>query len=110
MRGTKRRGNLVRLLHCVRNDTTRTSTLLPLLKGGGEALYLRAGEDREWNKVQAMKDKEYYAHSREGKPPEDWHRLEDHLKEVAEMARKFEDNFGAGDWGHLAGLWHDKRS
>jgi hypothetical protein len=25
-----------------------------------------------------MKDKEYYAHSVEGKPPENWHRLEDH--------------------------------
>ena len=34
-----------------------------------------------------MKDKEYYAHCREGKPPQDWHRLEDHLKEVAKMAR-----------------------
>ena len=32
---------------------------------------------------------EFYAHSREGKPPEDWHRLEDHLKEVAELLRTF---------------------
>jgi len=46
-----------------------------------------------------MKDKEYYAHSREGKPPKDWHRLEDHLKAVAEMARSFANDFGAGDWG-----------
>jgi len=83
------------------------NSLLPLTKGGGEGLYLRAGEDREWNKVQAMKDKEYYAHSREGKPPEDWHRLEDHLKEVAEMARRFANDFGAGGWAYLAGLWHD---
>jgi len=30
---------------------------------------------------------EYYAHSKEGKPVEEWHRLEDHLKNVAEMAR-----------------------
>jgi len=51
--------------------------------------------------------KEYYAHSREGKPPEDWHRLEDHLKKVAEMARDFADDFNAGEWGYLAGLWHD---
>jgi len=34
-----------------------------------------------------MTDKEYYAHSREGKPPKYWHRLEDHLMGVAEMAR-----------------------
>jgi len=29
-----------------------------------------------------MKD-EFYAHSREGTPPEHWHRLEGHLNEVA---------------------------
>jgi CRISPR-associated endonuclease/helicase Cas3 len=50
-----------------------------------------------------MKEKEYYAHSRKGKPPEDWHRLEDHLRAVAEMAREFAEDFGAGDWGYLAG-------
>ncbi|MDI7260514.1 MAG: CRISPR-associated endonuclease Cas3'' [Thermodesulfobacteriota bacterium] len=50
---------------------------------------------------------EYYAHSREGRPPEDWHKLEDHLKKVAEMARTFADDFNAGDWAYLAGLWHD---
>jgi len=50
---------------------------------------------------------EFYAHSLPGKPPEDWHRLEDHLKAVAEMARAFAEDFAAGDWGYLAGLWHD---
>jgi CRISPR-associated endonuclease/helicase Cas3 len=54
-----------------------------------------------------MKDT-YYAHSREGKPPEDWQRLDDHLKNVAEMARGFAEDFGAGgDWGYLTGLWQD---
>jgi len=53
-----------------------------------------------------MKD-EFYAHSREGKPPEDWHRLEDHLKKVAEMARTFAEDFNAGDWAYVVGLWHD---
>jgi hypothetical protein len=52
-----------------------------------------------------MKYKEYYAHSVEGSPPEGWHRLEDHLKNVAEMAREFGSDFNAGDWGYLAGLW-----
>jgi CRISPR-associated endonuclease/helicase Cas3 len=51
--------------------------------------------------------KEYYAHSREGKPPKDWHRLEDHLKGTVEMTRTFANDFNAGDWGYLAGLWHD---
>lgn len=51
---------------------------------------------------------EFYAHSREGKPSEEWHRLEYHLKKVAEMARTFANDFSAGDWGaYLAGLWHD---
>jgi len=50
---------------------------------------------------------EFYAHSREGKPPKDWHRLEDHLQAVAEMARIFANDFGAGDWEYLAGLRHD---
>jgi CRISPR-associated endonuclease/helicase Cas3 len=53
-----------------------------------------------------MKD-EYYAYSREGKPPKDWHRLEDHLKAVAEMAGTFAEDFRAGNWGYLACLWHD---
>jgi CRISPR-associated endonuclease/helicase Cas3 len=50
---------------------------------------------------------EFYAHSREGEPPDGWHRLEDHLTRVAEMAREFAGAFHAGDWGYLAGLWHD---
>ena len=51
--------------------------------------------------------REYYAHSLPDKPQEDWQRLEEHLKNVAEMARGFAEDFGAGDWGYLAGLWHD---
>jgi len=38
-----------------------------------------------------MEIEEYFAHSFNGKPPEKWHRLEDHLKKVAEMARNFAD-------------------
>ena len=52
-----------------------------------------------------MKD-EFYAHSREGIPPKHRHRLEDHLKEVAEKARVFANEFKAGDWAYLAGLTH----
>jgi CRISPR-associated endonuclease/helicase Cas3 len=50
---------------------------------------------------------QYYAHSLSGKPPENWQRLEDHLKNVAEMAQKFGKDFGSGDWAYIAGLWHD---
>ena len=49
----------------------------------------------------------YYAHSLEEKLPSEWQPLEEHLKNVAEKARFFADDFGAGDWGYLAGLWHD---
>ena len=52
-------------------------------------------------------DKKYYAHSLDGKPPSDWQPLDEHLKNVAEMAQSFAMAFGAGDWGYLAGLWHD---
>lgn len=47
----------------------------------------------------------FYAHTTtDGRP---WEPLEDHLHEVAELAGKFADAFGAKEWGHLAGLWHD---
>lgn len=51
--------------------------------------------------------KNYYAHSLPGRPPEEWQPLEQHLKNVAEMARGFAEPFRAGEWGYLAGLWHD---
>jgi CRISPR-associated endonuclease/helicase Cas3 len=51
--------------------------------------------------------KDYYAHSKEGKPPSEWQPLDQHLKNVAGLARKFADSFGAGDWGYLARLRHD---
>lgn len=51
--------------------------------------------------------REYYAHSLEGRPVEEWHLLENHLKGTAELARAFADEFGCGEWGCLAGLWHD---
>jgi len=60
------------------------------------------GEEK-WGLGRGMA-KKYYAHSLDGKPPSDWQPLEEHLKNVAEMARLFADAFGAGDWGYLAGL------
>lgn len=35
------------------------------------------------------------------------HLLVEHLFAVGELARRFADGFGSGDWGYLAGLWHD---
>jgi len=51
--------------------------------------------------------KNFYAHSVKDRPETEWQRLEEHLCNVAEMAGSFAARFGAGDWGYLAGLWHD---
>jgi CRISPR-associated endonuclease/helicase Cas3 len=51
--------------------------------------------------------KEYYAHTLEGKPQAEWQKLEDHLKNVAKLAREFAEPFGGGDWAYIAGLLHD---
>jgi len=53
------------------------------------------------------KDTIYYAHSLKGRPQEEWQRLEEHLKNVAELARQFAEPFGGGDWAYVAGLLHD---
>jgi CRISPR-associated endonuclease/helicase Cas3 len=52
-------------------------------------------------------EKAFYAHTKLGRPPEEWEPLEDHLGNVARLAEGFASEFGAGDWAHLAGLWHD---
>jgi CRISPR-associated endonuclease/helicase Cas3 len=49
---------------------------------------------------------EFYAHSIEGKPVDEWHWLEEHLKGTAKLAKEFASEFGCGEWGYLAGLWH----
>ena len=35
------------------------------------------------------------------------HGLDEHLRAVGRLAESFANKFGAGDWGRLAGLWHD---
>jgi len=42
-----------------------------------------------------MSIKQFYAHSREDRPQEEWQRLEEHKKNMAELAREFVDVFGA---------------
>jgi CRISPR-associated endonuclease/helicase Cas3 len=48
-----------------------------------------------------------YAHTLPGRPEAEWHRLETHLRDSADKAEAFASEFGAGEWGRLAGLWHD---
>lgn len=50
---------------------------------------------------------EYYAHTLEGRPCSEWQPLEEHLKNVADLARRFAEDFGAGDWAWNVGLLHD---
>jgi CRISPR-associated endonuclease/helicase Cas3 len=52
----------------------------------------------------------YYAHSIDGKPVDDWHRLEEHLKGTAELAASFAAEFACGEWGYLEGVWHGGKS
>ena len=44
-----------------------------------------------------LSERKYYAHTKEGCPPEEWQLLDEHLKNVAETARSFADSFGAGE-------------
>lgn len=48
-----------------------------------------------------------YAHSKEGALRSEWHTLRAHLEAVAALAERFAGKWGAGDWAHYAGLWHD---
>ena len=48
--------------------------------------------------------KELYAHSANSQGQR--HRLDDHLKEVAALSKKFTDKFGAEDLAYWAELWH----
>lgn len=48
---------------------------------------------------------EYWAHS--ANPDGKLHDLRKHLLGVAELARRFAEPIGAGEWAYTAGLWHD---
>jgi hypothetical protein len=48
----------------------------------------------------------HFAHSRAGGPLSEWHKLEQHLRDTAELAEAFTSAFAPG-WGRIAGLWHD---
>ena len=61
--------------------------------------------------MSAMNDKVeniFLAHVREDKNGA-WHKhlLDEHLREVANLAGKFAKHFDSEDWASLAGLWHD---
>ena len=49
----------------------------------------------------------YYAHSKEGQPPEKWQTLEDHLRNTAKIAADFAKRFDSTDWAYNAAWLHD---
>lgn len=51
--------------------------------------------------------RQYYAHSLEGKPVNDWHIIEEHLENTAKLASEFAKAFNSDKWAYLTGLWHD---
>jgi CRISPR-associated endonuclease/helicase Cas3 len=51
--------------------------------------------------------RDVFAHSKKDAPKSEWHTLRTHLEAVAELAQRFAGKWGAGEWGHYAGLWHD---
>ncbi len=54
-----------------------------------------------------LKNKMYYAHTKENEPPKKWQPLEDHLESVADIASKCAAHFNASDWGKIVGRLHD---
>jgi CRISPR-associated endonuclease/helicase Cas3 len=50
---------------------------------------------------------EFVAHAREHEGTYVVHTVEEHARDVAELAAEFAVAFGSADWARLAGLWHD---
>ncbi len=50
---------------------------------------------------------EFYAHTKAGRPEQEWEKLRRHLEEVAGLAQRHAARFGAGVLGEAAGLLHD---
>lgn len=49
----------------------------------------------------------HYAHSIDGRLPDEWQTLGEHLREVARLASARGEKFGARNAAHLAGILHD---
>ena len=59
------------------------------------------------NRISGIALNGFFAHTKPGRPVEEWEPLEEHLGRVAQLAGDFASEFGAADWARLAGLWHD---
>lgn len=54
-----------------------------------------------------MSTRRYYAHTKKGRPPDEWEPLHEHLHEVARLAEEFGRWLGCPDEAQTAGLLHD---
>lgn len=54
-----------------------------------------------------MSIKQCYAHTKEGRPPNEWQQLDQHLLNVARKAEKYATKFQSADWGWNAAWLHD---
>lgn len=54
-----------------------------------------------------MSMSQLYAHSLAGRPIDEWHPLDEHLRNVAARAAEFAAALDSADWGWNAGLIHD---
>ncbi|MEI7811008.1 MAG: CRISPR-associated helicase Cas3' [Ignavibacteria bacterium] len=52
-----------------------------------------------------VEEKKHIAHV--SKNLQELHYLEDHLKDVSDLAGRFAASFENGEWGRIIGLWHD---
>jgi len=50
---------------------------------------------------------QFFAHTKPGAPQSEWEPLDKHLRNVADLAARFAEPFGAQDWARVAGIWHD---
>ncbi len=50
---------------------------------------------------------EYIAHVKQENDKWETHSLEDHLWDVANIAKQYANSFDSAEWAWLAGLWHD---
>jgi CRISPR-associated endonuclease/helicase Cas3 len=49
----------------------------------------------------------HFAHSKPGRPKEEWQTIEEHLSNVARLARQLGESSGTQRWSEAAGRWHD---
>ena len=54
-----------------------------------------------------MTSKCFYAHSKEGRPLEEWQCLQDHLNNAGMLSSQFAAAFNAERWGKILGEYHD---